>query len=202
MSAQLCGRTTRRGTCHFPLRGGKCATHDAPNLAARNSNVARAFQANNPEAFIAQRRAAGHLGYVATGERLGWQRANQFAITYRKKHRSEPERWCEGVVRDAGYSAFETEYQVDDDPRTLDFAFVAEQVCLEVNGHQDKCAFGETESRAAKHAQKVAWLESLGWKVLVVHPNEDREAEAQRIRAWLAQFPLRATDARFDEIPF
>lgn len=189
-TSQLCGKPTRRGVCHIPLRGGKCPTHDAPNLAARNRKVARAFKKNNLEAFTAQQRAAGHLGYVATGGKHGWQRANQLAIAYRQKHRSPPERWCEGVVSDAGYTTFVTEHQIDEDARTLDLAFVPEKVCIEVNGHQDKPAFGETESRAAKHARKVAWLESLGWKVLVVHPNADREAEAKRILAWLAQFKL------------
>ena len=200
----LCGRTTRKGMCNIPLRAGKCFVHDLTDLKKRNRKVARAFRKHNPEAFTAQRRAAGHRGYLATGGSNGWERANQFAINWRTKHRSEPERWTEQIIRAAGYTGFVLEYQIDGDPRTLDFAFVADHVCVETNGHQDKCAFGETESRAAKHAAKIAWLEALGWKVHVVHASAgaDRNAEQTRLLAFLSQFPLRAADENFDELPF
>lgn len=198
----LCHKPTRRGTCRLRLSAtGKCPVHDLTDLRARNAKVAQAFRQNNPDAFLAQRRAAGHLGHVATGGSKGWARANERAIAWRKQHRSEPERWCEQVLTDAGYTAFEVEYQIDDDPRTLDVAFVADNICLE-NGHQHACAFGETEPRAAKHAKKVAWLEERGWRVLVVNPTGDRTTERDRILNWLAQFPLRATNEIFDELPF
>lgn len=189
MEIVLCNRQTRRGTCHIPLRGGKCMTHDT-DLAARNRKVVAAAKANDPARFLEQRAYAGHLGYVATGGKHGWEKANRYAIEHRKAHRSGPELWCEQVLTEAGYLGFVREHQVDNDPRTIDLAFEGPRVAIEINGHQDKPAFGETVSRAAKHAAKVAWLESLGWRVFVVHPNDDRQQEAARLLEWLEQFPL------------
>jgi hypothetical protein len=142
------GRMTKHGTpCQLTLNGGRCPTHDV-DLSKRNSRVARAFKKNSPDRFQAQRSAAGKCGFKATGEMLGWDKANELAREWRIKHPSEPERWAIGVLAAAGLNHYEREYPVLG-RSALDIAWPEAMRAIEINGHQGKAAFGETEPRAA-----------------------------------------------------
>lgn len=179
----LCGKPTRRGEpCQFRLSGGKCPTHDT-DLSKRNAAVARAFKANNPEGFASQRRAAGRRGYLATGARQGWARANEMARQWRKHHPSGPERWALAVLESASLNHFEREYDLGDG-YSVDLAWPDAKRAVEIWGHQNKPSFGETEPRAAKQERKLIALEESGWRILVIDPTQDREAEAARLIAF------------------
>lgn len=188
-----CGRPTRKGLCQFPLRGGKCATHDA-DLSSRNQKVAAAWRANNPAAFIAQRKLSGRAGFVAAGGE-GWRcEQSEKARLWRLAHPSEPERWVMDVLLEhlSLTVSYDREYVIEGDERAVDFAMPEERCVIECAGHQYKASFGETEPRAARLADKVAWLEALGWHVLVIDasPGADRNVEEIRLLSFLAKWGL------------
>jgi very-short-patch-repair endonuclease len=163
----ICGKPTKRGTpCQLRLNGGKCPTHDC-DLSQRNMLVAAAFYRRDRAAFTAQRRSAGKRGYAATGAAQGWEKANEKAREWRLAHPSSPEQWALDVLAQAGLNHFEREYPVLDGS-ALDLAWPEARMGVEVNGHQAKPSFGETEPRAERHAAKVAALTAAGWQVLVL----------------------------------
>lgn len=177
----LCGRPTKRGTpCARTLNpNGLCPVHNC-DLSARNAAVAAAFRARDPEAFKQQRSAAGRKGYLATGARQGWERANEYARQHRLKHPSAPEQWALDVLADAGLNHYTREYPLDGG-QSIDLAWPDARLAVEVNGHQHKPSFGEESPRAAKQARKVAALEAEGWRVLVIDATGDRDAAAQQL---------------------
>lgn len=180
---ETCGRMTKRGTkCRLTLNGGKCPTHDV-DLSKRNARVAKAFKKHDADGFRAQRSAAGKRGFAATWAMLGWEKANELAREWRIKHPSEPERWAIGVLEAAGLNHYEREYPCLG-ASAIDIAWPEQHMGIEVNGHQARPAFGETEPRAERHAAKVERLSAEGWNVLVVDATNDRAAGAQDIIAF------------------
>lgn len=180
-----CGKPTKSGEpCKLTLHGGKCPTHDC-DLSARNSRVAQAFKAEHPRRFTRQRRAAGHNGFVATGGKLGWAKANEAARLWRLEHPSGPEQWVIGILAAAGLVGFEREADVLGDGRPVDFAFREWQIVIECNGHQDKPSFGEPRARFEKHQKKMADLYTAGWRAFVVNARREHSTEAAQLVAWL-----------------
>lgn len=189
----LCGKPTRRGLCRFPLRGGKCPTHDS-DLSSRNQKVAAAWRANNPESFAAQRKRSGRAGYDKVGGEVWRAAQSEKARQWRLAHPSEPERWIMDVLLEhlSLTVCYDREYVIEGDERAVDFCFPEHHCVIEVLGHQQKASFGESASRMAKVETKIAWLESLGWRVHVVDASRsaDRDAEKTRLLAFLSQHGL------------
>lgn len=128
---------------------------------------------------------AGRAGYEKVGGLEWWALQTEKARYWRFKHPSEPERWVADVLIAHTLESYDREYIVDGDPRAVDFAFPEHCVAIEVNGHQESPSFGEAAARAQKHAAKVAWLESLGWRVHVVNAKDDRASEERRLIEFL-----------------
>ncbi len=178
----LCNAPKPDGTlCRFLTYGGKCPTHslDAKGLKRRNCKVARSFQRNDPDAFTAQRKAAGRKGFEATGKMHGFERACEFARGHRLKHPSLCEQWAISILDDNGFAGkYEREFEaVLGDLRFADFKIG--DCIIEVNRH-------------AKTDEKVKWLEGLGYKVLVVSATEQdvlvQSPHAQEMKRAILQF--------------
>lgn len=176
--SERCGRPTRKGT---PCKLGQpCPVHETVDLSARNAAVARSWRERDPEGFTAQRSKAGKAGYLATGARKGWAVANERARQYRLKHPSEPEQWAIGVLEAAGLNHYEREHPVAGGS-ALDFAWPAALRGIEINGHQARASFGESEPRLERQTQKTKKLAAEGWQILVVDATADRGAGAAAI---------------------
>jgi|GEM_PF-4773737 len=190
----LCGKPTRRGgLCQLPLRGGKCPTHDS-DLSSRNQKVSAAWRANNPDGFVAQRKTSGRAGFEKVGGEAWRLQQSEKARQWRLAHPSEPERWIIDVLLEhlALDVSYDREYVIDGDERAVDFAFPEQRCVIEVLGHQYKASFGESAARMTRVEAKIAWLESLDWKVHVVDAsqNADRDAEKRRLLSFLSQHGL------------
>ena len=193
----LCGRTTKGGTpCKIPLRGGRCMTHDS-DLSARNKAVAAAFKANDPGGFVAQRSAAGKLGFQATGGMLGWEKANEFARRWRLDNPSGPEQRIIEILARLGFADYEREYSLPDG-KSIDFAWPVYRIAIEVNGHQHKASFGEGEPREAGQQEKITALIEDGWKVVIldVASGEIPESKVEKLREFLARGLNHGTSAK------
>lgn len=198
MKITLCGKLTKKKKpCAIPLRGGKCVTHDA-DLSARNKRVAQAFATNHPAAFTAQRRRAGHFGFVATGGKHGWEAMNEKARQYRLNHPSQPERDLIEAFSEQSINHYERELVVTPDGTTIDFGWSAARRGIEVEGHRAG-GFGDPETRRAKQDRKVARLEAEGWLILRYDPTIDpleRALEFARVAS------AKEETAHEQEIPF
>lgn len=184
MSANLCGRPTRRGTCQIPLRGGKCVTHDA-DLAARNANVARSFQSKNPDAFRSQRADAGRLGFAAAGGRIWLAEQTEKARLYRFDHPSAYEQTVAEILAET--LTLEHEYDreviIDGDSRAVDFVIYRDRVpvcAIEVTESETRATWGRDE----KLKTKIAWLETF-MPTFVFYGAADLGAELARLGEFL-----------------
>ncbi len=180
---ERCNKPTKHGPCQIPLRGGKCMTHDS-DLSNRNRAVAQSFKAKRPTAFYDQRVYAGKRGWQVTLTRHGLDRAVAAFNRWRLQHPSEPERWIKQLLDENNYTHYDREHAVGFG-RTVDFAFVAERIAIEVNGHQSKPSFGESEPRANRQSQKLHDLEKDGWTVYVVNALAERSEEQRRLLEFL-----------------
>lgn len=203
MSAVTCGVLTRKGSpCALPLRGGKCPTHSC-NLRKRNRKILRGWRKRDPEAFRAQRVAAGKLGYQVTKERHG-DLASQKAADWRAEHPSAPEVWMRQYLTSLGIS-FQVEVAVAQ--YYIDFVLPDDEIrgcgrAIEMNGHQSKPSFGERFARAGEERMltKLEWLRNEGnYDVFVFDWLSEREAEVKRLDEWLK--PL-IKEGAADELPF
>ena len=190
----VCGKPTRRGgLCQIRLRGNVCPTHDC-DLSSRNAKVAAAWRANNPEDFTAQRRSSGRAGFEKVGGEIWRTEQSEKARQWRLAHPSKPERVVMEILMEhlSLNVSYDREYVIEGDERAVDFAFPEQKCVIEVAGHQYRASFGESAPRASKFAQKIAWLEALGWNVHVFDAshNADPAAETTRLLAWLSQHQL------------
>ncbi len=158
-------------------------THDS-DLSQRNRAVAQSFKAKHPTAFYDQRVSAGKRGWQVTLARHGLDAVTRATARWRIEHPSEPERWIKQLLDRHGYTHYDREHGVGFG-RTVDFAFAEERIVIEVNGHQSKPSFGETEPRAPKQSQKLRDLQKEGWTVYVVNTLADRGDEQQRLLEFL-----------------
>lgn len=178
-----CGKPTRRGApCRLTLNGGLCPTHDC-DLAARNAAVRQSFRRRDKAAFYAHQLRAAKAGFKAAGLTVDWVFAHERARLWRLDHPSEPERWAIAVLESANLNHFAREHPIPDGC-SLDFAWPAVRRAVEIWGHQNKPSFGEAEPRAAKQERKLIALEEAGWRILIIDPTQDREAEAARLIAF------------------
>lgn len=178
----LCNKPGRRGACRMRLTAdGKCGIHDLTDLSARNAAVAQAFRTHNPDAFRAQRSAAGKLGFAKTG-RAQWEIATNEARLYRLEHPSEPEQVLGGALADFEIVVhMEREYVIADDPRAVDAAFPFQKCCIECTQSAERASFGRNAARDAKRA----WLEGLGWDVHYFYYEAEFADEVRRLGAFL-----------------
>ena len=147
--------------------------------------------------------ASGHKGFIATGGKIGWKRANRKAADWRIAHPSEPERWALSVLESAGLNHFVREHEpFKSNCKTVDIAWPDEKVCIEVNGHQSKPSFGETTPRVDKQAIKIRGLRRAGWKVLVVDATGDREQAAAQLIEFVKRNTKQQTPEQDEELPF
>jgi hypothetical protein len=182
----VCGKPTRRGApCQLKVNGGRCPTHDV-DLAARNAAVRASFRAHDKAAYYAHQTRAAKAGFKAAGLTIDWVFANERARLWRVDHPSEPERWAISVLESAGLNHYVREYPVLNGC-SLDLAWPDAKRAVEIWGHQTKPSFGETVPRAAKQERKLIQLEEDGWRILVIDPTQDREAEAARLIAFASR---------------
>lgn len=153
----------------MPLsKSGKCLIHDI-DLKARNARVAQAFKKNHPAEFSLQRQRAGHNGFMATGERRGWEKANEKARQWRVEHPSPPERGIINVLTEQNINHYQREYPWGNGS-ALDFAWVSARYAIEAEGYRAG-GFGDPVGRCAKQDAKVAQLEREGWVVFRYVPE-------------------------------
>lgn len=182
-----CGkpRPNGRGLCQFPLRGGKCPTHDC-DLHSRNSRVAQNFQTNRPDATHAQRSKAGRAGYDKVGGLVWWAEQTDKARQWRLEHPSAHERvvielLLQTLAIDVNY---DREVVLEGDPRAVDFVLYRGEraVCaIEVTQSATHATFGRDEKLKAK----VAWLESLDLPVHLFYGGDDLQTEIERLGKFL-----------------
>lgn len=179
--AKRCGKPTKKGKpCRLYLLGGKCPTHDV-DLTARNSAVVQSFKRNHPQRFKRQRQDAGRKGWQATVTAHGIEKAAERFAAWRIEHPSEPEQWCAGILDELNFK-YGREYQEGN--YFIDFILDG-KIAIEVNGHQSKPSFGESEPRQNAHDEKVAFLEARGWRVIVLNVLDNRERERERLVQFL-----------------
>lgn len=146
--------------------------------------------------------ANGHKGFIACGGAKGWAKANAHAAQWRIAHPSEPERWALDLLTSRNLNHFKREYAVDEDGHTVDLAWPDRKVAVEINGHQSKPSFGESEPRLSNQQRKIESMIEQGWTVIVIDATADRQSEAERLLDFLKVHVYDAEAGHEDELPF
>ncbi len=180
-----CGRPKANGEpCKFPMIYGKCPTHDAPDLVARNRKVRAAFAERDPAGYHRAQSIAGVNGSKVVIERDGIEAFIRRMARGARKKPSAPERWLQGLLAGLAYPGYVFQDVVKNNEGTfyiLDFHWPGYHILVELDGWRHiSGSFGLDEAAMAWYrarlAAKVAWMESIGTSCLVLEYERRHEA--------------------------
>ncbi len=152
---------------------------------ARAKQFTREYQsaAGKRSAEVNDMAALGHKGAMAMIQKHGYGKLYRLCRDWRLRHPSSHEQQVMDILCTLGLEPgrdYDREYEVAKF-LSVDFAFPASFQAIEINGkvHYDP-SFDDPRrpgTRAANDADKLARLERLGWRVLVIDYRDMRRAD-------------------------
>ncbi len=152
---------------------------------ARAAQFTREYQsaAGKRSAEVNDMAALGHKGAMSTMMKYGYARLYHLCRDWRLAHPSSHEQDIMDILCTIGLEPgrdYDREHEVAEF-LSVDFAFPASSQAIEINGkvHYDP-AFDDPRrpgTRAANDADKLARLDRLGWRVLVIDYREMHRAD-------------------------